>query len=157
MNHVGRWNMNMRLATGALSSFGPASETCVRTESEYEEIAVALAQRKMRIRMRNRLYAEWRLAHGGKEEVTLSNMEDINGNTLPNRTGLEGRPLFDTNSWVKDFEGGLRMMADMSASGIGRGDSEAQFYAGSGAGGKGRRPHLVRAHQSDWGPRSRLF
>jgi hypothetical protein len=38
-----------------------------------------------------------------------------------------------------------------------RGETEAQFWAGGGAGGQGRRHHLVRAHRSEWGPQSRLF
>ena len=40
---------------------------------------------------------------------------------------------------------------------VGRGESEAQFYAGSGPGGLGRRPHIIRAHRPSWGPPSRLF
>lgn len=35
---------------------------------------------------------------------------------------------------MQDLEGGLAMMADLSASGVGRGETEAQFYSGSGAG-----------------------
>ena len=38
-------NMNMRLAAGALASFGPASETCVRSIADYEEVAAPVSRR----------------------------------------------------------------------------------------------------------------
>ena len=38
-------NMNMRLASAALFSFGPASETCVRSVEDYEEVCVCTCAR----------------------------------------------------------------------------------------------------------------
>ena len=78
-----------RLAAGALGALGPGSETLSRTREDYALLLQRLVTKAKALERIRR-----RMAFGA-------------------RTGLESRPLFDTEGWFRDFEGCLLLMVDV--------------------------------------------